>query len=97
MAMMSQNYLAEKLLKRLQNNLIKNHVKCKKFLKSTHVAFSFWLLYSLVIVLVDALAEAYILGSADQYQNVVVRFSLTFCGLSQDQWGTKIRHYGTQF
>ena len=48
--------------------------------------FSFWLLHSLVILLVDALAQAYILGSGDQYQNVVVLFAVTFCGLSQDQW-----------
>ena len=82
---MNQNYQAKKLLKRLQNNPIKNHVKFKKFPKSTRVAFSFWLLHSLVIVLVDALAQAYILGSADQYQNVVVLFAVTFCGLSQDQ------------
>ena len=82
LAIINQNYQAEKLLKRLQNNPIKNHVKFKKFPKSTHVAFSF----SLVIVLVDALVQAYILGSADQYQNVVVLFAVTFCGLSQDQW-----------
>ena len=87
MAMMNQNYQAEKLLKRLQNNPIKNNVKFKKFPKSTHGAFSFWLLHSLVIVLGDALAQAYILGSVDQYQNVVVLFAITFCGLSQDQWG----------
>ena len=82
---MNQNYQAEKLLKRLQNNPIKNHVKFKKFSKSTRVAFSFRLLHSLVIVLVDALAQTYILGSADQYQNVVVLFAVKFGGLSQDQ------------
>ena len=86
MAMINQNYQAEKLLKRLHNNPIKNHVKFKKFPKSTHVDFSFWLLHSLVIVLVDALAQAYILGSANQYKNVVVLFAVSFCGLSQDQW-----------
>ena len=86
MAMMYQNYQAEKLLKRLQNNPIKNHVKFKKFPKSTHVAFSFWLLHSSVIVLSDVLAQAYILGSGDQYQNAAVFFAVTFCGLSQDQW-----------
>ena len=53
--------------------------------KSTHVAFLFWILRSSVIVLADALAQAYILGSADQYQNAVVLFAVTFCGLSQDQ------------
>ena len=74
------------MLKRLQNNPMKNYVKFKKFPKSTHVAFSFWLLHNFVKVLVDALARAYILGSADQYQNVVVLFAVTFCGLSQDQW-----------
>ena len=86
MAMINQNYQAEKLLKRLQNNPIKNHVKFKKFPKCTHVVFSFWLLHCVVIVLVDALAQAYIVGSADQYQNVVVFFAVTLCGLSQDQW-----------
>ena len=82
---MNQNYQAEKLLKRLQNNPIKSHVKFKKFPNSTDVAFSFWLLHSSVIVLADALAQAYILGSADQYHNAVVLFAVTFCGLSQDQ------------
>ena len=77
---MNQNYQAKKLLKQLHNNPIQNHVK----FKSTHVAFSFCLLHSLVIVLVDALAQAYILGSADQYQNAAVLFAVTFCGLSQD-------------
>ena len=61
MAMMNQNYQAEKLLKRLQNNPIKNHVKIKKIPKNTHVAFPFWLLHSSVIILADALAQAYIL------------------------------------
>ena len=82
MAMINQNYQAEKLLKRLHNNLI----KFKKFPRSTHVDFSFWLSHSLVIVLVDALAQAYILGSANQYKNVVVLFAVSSCGLSQDQW-----------
>ena len=86
MATMNQNYQAEKLLKRLQNNPIKNHVKFKKVPKSTHVAFSFWLLHSSVIVLADALAQACIFGTADQYQNAVVLFAVTFCVLSQDQW-----------
>ena len=85
MAMKNQNYQAEKLLERLQNNPIKYHVKFKKFSKSTHVAFSCWLLHSLVIVLVGALAQAYILRSANQYQNVVVLFVVTFRELSQDQ------------
>ena len=84
MAMTNQSYQAEKLLKRLQNNPMKNHVKFKKLPKSTHVAFSFWLLHSSVIILTDAPAQAYILGSADQYQNAVVLFAVTFCGLSQD-------------
>ena len=85
MAMMNQNYQAEKLMKRLQNNPIKNDVKLKKIPNSTHVAFSFWLIHSSVIVLVDVLAQAYILGSADQYQIAVVLFAVTFYGLSQDQ------------
>ena len=58
MAMMNQNYQAEKLLKRLQNNPIKNHVTFQKVPKSTHVAFSFWFLHSSVIVLADALPQA---------------------------------------
>ena len=85
--MINQNYQAEKLLKRLQNNPIKNHVKFKKFPKSIHVAFSFWLLHSLVIVLVDALAQAYILGSADRYQNVVVLFAVTYVGFHKTNGG----------
>ena len=43
-------------------------------------------LHSSVIVLADALAQAYFLGSADQYKKAVVFFVVTFCGLSQDQW-----------
>ena len=84
MAMINRNYQAEKFLKRLQNNPIKNHVKFKKFPKSTHAAFSIWLLHSSVIVLADSPAQAYILGSAGQYQNAVVLFAVTFYGLSQD-------------
>ena len=38
------------------------------------------------IVFVDALAQVYIFGSADQYQYAIVLFAVTFCGLSQDQW-----------
>ena len=63
--MNNQNYQAEKLMKRLQNNP--------------------------VIVLADVLAQAYILGTADQYQNAVVLFAVTFYGLSQDQcWPLRI-------
>ena len=58
MAMMNQNYQAEKLLKLLQNNPIKNDVK----FYSTNVAFSVWLLHSSVIIVVDAVAQAYVLA-----------------------------------
>ena len=73
---------ADKLLKQLQNNPIKKSCQIQEIPKE----HTFWLFHSFVIILVDALAQAYNLGSADQYQNVVVLFAVTFCGLAQDQW-----------
>ena len=67
---MNHNYQAEKLLKRLQNNPIKNHVK----FNNTNVAFSVWHLHLSVIIVADALAQAYILGSTDKYQDITLLF-----------------------
>ena len=64
MAMMNQNYQAKQLMKRLQNNRKKIMSNSRNYQKSTHVAFSFWLMHSSVIVLADVFAQAYILGSA---------------------------------
>ena len=64
---MNQNYQVEKLLKRLQNNTIKNH---GKFPNRTNVAISFWLLHSSVIIVADARVQVYIIWSTDKYQDV---------------------------
>ena len=93
LAMMHQDYQAEKLLKRLQNKPIENHVKFKKFPKSTTVASSVWLLHSLVIIVTDALVQSYIIGSTNTYQDVALFFAITFCGLSQS-WPLRFDNMG---
>ena len=60
MGMMNQNYQAEKLLKRLQNNTIKI-IQEIPIPKQHKCCLSFWLLHRWVIIVVDALAQAYIL------------------------------------
>ena len=68
----NEKYRAEKLLKRLQSNQIKDHVSFTKVPHSTNNALSFWLVHSSVITVADAIAQAYVLGSADKYQDVAL-------------------------
>ena len=94
MAMLNQNYQAEKLMKRLQNNLKKIMSNSRNSQKSTHVAFSFWLMHSSVIVLADVLAQAYILGSAEVRCPFCRNILWTF---TRPMLATMIRQYETQF
>ena len=89
---MSQNYQAEKLLKKTAEN----HVQFKKFPNSTTVAFSVWLLHGSVTNVAAALVQSYILESTNSYQDIAPFFAIAFCGLSQDV-ATKILQYETQF
>ena len=87
MAMMNQNYEAKQLLIRLHNNTIKNMSNSTAHM----LAFSVWLLHSLVIIVADALAQAYITGSTYTYQDIALLYAVTFCRLSQDQsWPLRV-------
>ena len=66
----NSNYRSEKLLKRLQNDPIKEHIHFTKVDHDKADAISFWLVYSSNITVSNALARAYTLGSTDKYQNV---------------------------
>lgn len=68
----NSNYRSEKLLKRLQNDPIKDHVYFTKVDHDKADAISFWLVYSSNITVSNALARAYTLGSADKYQDVAL-------------------------
>lgn len=64
------NYRSEKLLKRLQNDSIKDKVCFTKIDHDNCGALSFWLVYSSQMGISNALSRAYILGSKDKYQEV---------------------------
>jgi len=68
----NSNYRSEKLLKRLQNDPIKEHIHFTKVDHDKADAISFWLVYSSNITVSNALARAYTLGSTDKYQNVAL-------------------------
>jgi hypothetical protein len=65
----NENYRSEKLLKRLQNYLIKD-VSLMKVDHAKFDAISFWFVYSSTISVIDALARAYTLGS--KFQNAIL-------------------------
>ena len=66
------NYRSEKLLKRLQNDPIKDDVSFMKVNRDKGDAISFWLVYNSKTTVSNALARAYTLGSADKYQDVAL-------------------------
>jgi hypothetical protein len=66
------NYRSEKLLKRLQNDPVKDDVSFVKVNRDKGDAISFWLVYSSKTTVSNALARAYTLGSADKYQDVAL-------------------------
>ena len=67
----NENYRSEKLLKRLQNDPIQ-HVSFMKIIADKSGSMSFWLVYSSKITVVDALAQAYTLGSKDKFENAAL-------------------------
>ena len=67
----NENYRSEKLLKRLQNDPIQ-HVSFMKIIADKSGSMSFWLVYSSKITVVDALAQAYTLGSEDKFENAAL-------------------------
>ena len=67
----NENYRSEKLLKRLQNDPIQ-HVSFMKIIADKSGSVSFWLVYSSKITVVDALAQAYTLGSEDKFENAAL-------------------------
>ena len=68
----NENYRSEKLLKRLQNDPINAHVSFMKIDYEKSNVVSFWLLYSSNISVIDALAQAYTLGSNDKYEDAAL-------------------------
>ena len=66
------NYRSEKLLKRLQNDPIKDDVSFMKVNRDKGDAISFWFVYNSKTTVSNALARAYTLGSADKYQDVAL-------------------------
>ena len=67
----NENYRSEKLLKLLQNDPIQ-HVSFMKIIADKSGSMSFWLVYSSKITVVDALAQAYTLGSEDKFENATL-------------------------
>jgi hypothetical protein len=57
----NEKYRSEKLLKRLQNDPIKDHISFMKVYHAKFDAILFWLVYSSNISIIDALARAYTL------------------------------------
>ena len=68
----NSSYRSEKLLKRIQNDPINDHVSFTKVDHDKADAVSFWLVYSSNITVADAIARAFTLGSADKYQDVAL-------------------------
>lgn len=66
------NYRSEKLLKRLQNDPVKNSVYFTKVDHGKGNAISFWLVCSINITVSNALSRAFALGSTDKYQDVAL-------------------------
>ena len=66
----ASNYRSEKLLKRLHNDPIVEHIQFTKLNQAD--AISFWLVHSSNITVSDALIRAYTLGSTDKYQDVAL-------------------------
>ena len=67
-----ENYSSEKLLKRLQNDSVKEHVS---FLKVDHDkldAISFWLVYNSDVSVNNASAQTYTIGSKYKYQKAAL-------------------------
>lgn len=69
----NSNYRSEKLLKRLQNDPIKDHVSFAKVNDDKPGAISFWLVYNSNITVSNALERAYTLGGTDMYQDIALR------------------------
>lgn len=65
----NSNYRSEKLLKRLENDTIKDYIH---FTTVNHETISFWLVHSSSITVSNALAQACILGSTDKYADVAL-------------------------
>ena len=68
----NQNYRSEKLLKRLQNNPINDHISFTETHTEKGDAISFWLVCGSNITLSNALAQAYTLGTTDKCQDVAL-------------------------
>ena len=68
----NQNYRSEKILKRLQNNPINDHISFTKTHPEKGDAISFWLIYSSNITVSNSLAQAYTLGTTGKCQDVAL-------------------------
>uniref|UniRef100_UPI00358F9AD5 uncharacterized protein n=1 Tax=Myxine glutinosa TaxID=7769 RepID=UPI00358F9AD5 len=69
----NSNYRSEKLLKRLQNDPIKEHIHFTKVDHDKCDVISFWLVHSSNITVSNALARAFTLGSTNKNQNVALQ------------------------
>uniref|UniRef100_UPI00358E566E uncharacterized protein n=1 Tax=Myxine glutinosa TaxID=7769 RepID=UPI00358E566E len=69
----NSNYRSEKLLKRLQNDPIKEHIHFTKVDHDKCDVISFWLVHSSNITVSNALARAFTPGSTNKNQNVALQ------------------------
>ena len=67
----NENYRSEKLLKRLQNDPIQ-HVSFMKVIPDKSATISSWLVYSSKISVVHAVAQAYTLGTEENFKNAAL-------------------------
>jgi hypothetical protein len=68
----NSNYRSEKLLKRLQNDPIKDKIQFTRVDNKKDGVISFWVVYSSGITISNAIAQAYTLGSTDKYRDIAL-------------------------
>ena len=67
-----QNYRSEKLLKRLQNDPIKDKIQLTKVHNNKDGFISFWVVYSSDITISNAIAQAHTIRSTDIYRETAL-------------------------
>ena len=84
------NYRSEKLLKRLENDTIKDYIDFTKVNPDNSETILFWLVHSSSITVSNALAQAYTLGNTDKYADVALllrhNIQRAFCKSKDMPW-----------